>query len=35
MELFAECGDKILKRKLKVAGDNAWAPPHRPAPPRL
>jgi sugar lactone lactonase YvrE/enterochelin esterase-like enzyme len=33
--LFAACGDKILKRKLKVAGANAWAPPHRPAPPRL
>jgi len=33
--LFAACGDKILKRRLKVVGANAWSPPHRPAPPRL
>ena len=33
--LFATCGDKIYKRKLKVAGAQAWAAPFRPAPPRL
>ncbi|MBO0859984.1 MAG: SMP-30/gluconolactonase/LRE family protein [Chloracidobacterium sp.] len=33
--LFATCGDKVYKRKLKVKGANAWAAPLRPAPPRL
>jgi sugar lactone lactonase YvrE/predicted alpha/beta superfamily hydrolase len=33
--LFATCGDKIYKRKLKVKGANAWDAPLRPAPPRL
>jgi gluconolactonase len=33
--LFATCGDKVYKRKLKVKGANAWDAPHRPAPPRL
>ena len=33
--MFATCGDKIYKRKLKVAGAQAWAAPFRPAPPRL
>ena len=33
--LFATCGDKVYKRKLKVIGANAWAAPNKPAPPRL
>jgi sugar lactone lactonase YvrE len=33
--LFATCGDKVYKRKMKVTGANAWAPPSKPAPPRL
>jgi len=33
--LFATCGDKVYKRKLKVKGANAWDAPSRPAPPRL
>jgi sugar lactone lactonase YvrE len=33
--LFATCGDKVYRRKLKVVGANSWAPPHRPAQPRL
>jgi sugar lactone lactonase YvrE/enterochelin esterase-like enzyme len=33
--LFATCGDKVYKRKLKVKGAHAWAAPNKPAPPRL
>jgi sugar lactone lactonase YvrE len=33
--LFATCGDKVYKRKLKVKGANAWEAPLRPAQPRL
>lgn len=33
--LFATCGDKVYKRKLKVKGSNAWDAPQRPAQPRL
>jgi len=33
--LFATCGDKVYKRKLKVTGANAFQPPLKPAPPRL
>ena len=33
--LFATCGDRVYKRKLKVTGANAWAAPNKPAPPRL
>jgi sugar lactone lactonase YvrE len=33
--LFATCGDKVYKRKLAVPGANAWAPPFKPAAPRL
>jgi len=33
--LFATCGDKVYKRKLKVKGAHAWDAPVRPAPPRL
>jgi gluconolactonase len=33
--IFATCGDKVYKRKLKVKGANAWEAPLRPAPPRL
>ena len=33
--LFATCGDKVFKRKLKVRGVPAFLPPVKPAPPRL
>ena len=33
--LYATCGDKVYRRKLKVRGANAWDAPHRPAPPGL
>jgi sugar lactone lactonase YvrE/enterochelin esterase-like enzyme len=33
--LFATCGDKVYKRKLKVKGAHAWEAPLKPAPPRL
>ncbi|MGE0131303.1 MAG: SMP-30/gluconolactonase/LRE family protein [Blastocatellales bacterium] len=33
--IFATCGDKVYKRKLKVKGANAWDAPSRPAVPRL
>ncbi len=33
--LFATCGDKVFKRKLKVKGAHAWDKPSKPAPPRL
>jgi sugar lactone lactonase YvrE/enterochelin esterase-like enzyme len=33
--LYAACGTTMYKRKLKVSGANAWAAPHRPAPPGL
>jgi len=33
--LFATCGDKVFKRKLKVKGANTWDTPSKPAPPRL
>jgi len=33
--LFATCGDKIYKRKLKVKGAQAWDAPNKPAAPRL
>ena len=33
--LFAACGDKVFKRKLKVRGANAFAPPIKPTPPKL
>jgi sugar lactone lactonase YvrE/enterochelin esterase-like enzyme len=33
--LYATCGDKVYKRKLKVKGAHAWDAPHKPAPPRL
>ena len=33
--LFATCGDKVYKRKLKVKGAPAWAAPLKPAAPRL
>ena len=33
--LFATCGDKVYKRKLKVKGAAAWAAPTKPAAPRL
>jgi len=33
--LYATCGDKVYRRKLKVKGAHAWAAPLKPAPPRL
>jgi len=33
--LFATCGDKVYKRKLKVKGAPSFAPPVKPAAPRL
>jgi sugar lactone lactonase YvrE/predicted alpha/beta superfamily hydrolase len=33
--LFATCNEKVYKRRLNTAGANAWAPPLKPAPPRL
>jgi gluconolactonase len=33
--LFATCNDKVYKRRLNTTGANAWAPPLKPAPPRL
>ena len=33
--LYATCGDKVYKRKLKVTGANAWDKPNKPTAPRL
>ena len=33
--LFATCGDRVYKRKMKVVGANAWDKPNKPAAPRL
>ncbi|MDX6403614.1 MAG: gluconolactonase [Blastocatellia bacterium] len=33
--LYATCGDRVYKRKLKVLGANAWDTPNKPAAPRL
>ncbi|HWG46880.1 MAG TPA: SMP-30/gluconolactonase/LRE family protein [Gemmataceae bacterium] len=33
--LFATCGDRVYKRKVKVTGCRAFETPHKPAPPRL
>jgi sugar lactone lactonase YvrE/enterochelin esterase-like enzyme len=33
--LFATCGDRVFKRKVKVKGANAFEAPHKPAAPRL
>jgi sugar lactone lactonase YvrE/enterochelin esterase-like enzyme len=33
--LFATCGDRVYKRKLKVKGANAFEAPTKPKPPRL
>jgi sugar lactone lactonase YvrE/enterochelin esterase-like enzyme len=33
--VYATCGDKVFKRKVKVKGANAFEPPFKPAPPRL
>jgi sugar lactone lactonase YvrE/predicted esterase len=33
--LFATCGDKVYKRKLKVKGAQAWDAPNKPPAPRL
>jgi hypothetical protein len=33
--LYATCGDKVFKRKLKVGSANSWASPSMPAAPML
>jgi hypothetical protein len=33
--IYAACGDKVFKRKVKVKGANAWDKPVKPAAPRL
>ena len=33
--LYATCGDKVFKRKLKIRGTNEWDTPHKPEKPRL
>ena len=33
--LYATCSDKVYKRKLNTTGANAWAPPFKPATPKL
>lgn len=33
--LYATCNDKVYKRRLNLTGVNAWAPPFKPAAPRL
>lgn len=33
--IYACCGDKVYKRKVKVKGAHAWQPPIKPAAPRL
>src|SRR5581483_8658081 len=33
--LFATCGDRVYKRKVKVKGANAFQEPIKPPPPRL
>ena len=33
--LYATCGDKVYKRKLKATGANGWDAPNKPATPRL
>ena len=33
--IFATCGDKVFKRKLKIQGASAWGEPNKPAPPKL
>lgn len=33
--IYATCGDKVFKRKVKVRGAPSWAEPVKPAPPKL
>ena len=33
--LFATCGGKVFKRKVQLVGAQPWAPPVKPAKPRL
>jgi gluconolactonase len=33
--IYATCGDKVYKRKVKVKGAQGWAEPNKPAAPRL
>ncbi|HEX4149353.1 MAG TPA: SMP-30/gluconolactonase/LRE family protein, partial [Pirellulales bacterium] len=31
--IYATCGERIYKRRVKITGANAWLEPHKPAPP--
>jgi sugar lactone lactonase YvrE/enterochelin esterase-like enzyme len=33
--IYATCGDRVYRRKVKVQGANAWQPPTKPTAPRL
>lgn len=33
--LYATCGDRVYKRKVKAVGAHAWQPPFKPATPKL
>ncbi len=33
--LYVTCNDKVYRRKLNAVGAHAWAPPLKPAAPRL
>jgi sugar lactone lactonase YvrE len=33
--LYATCGDRVYRRRVRAIGAHAWQPPLRPAPPRL
>ena len=33
--IYATCGDRVYKRKVKATGAHAWDAPHKPAGPRL
>jgi gluconolactonase len=33
--IYATCGDRVYSRRVKVQGAHGFAPPHKPAAPRL
>ena len=33
--IYATCGDRVYRRRVRATGAHAWQPPLRPAPPRL
>jgi len=33
--IYATCGDRVYRRRVRAIGAHAWQPPLRPAPPRL